>query len=57
MRYTTDYDMIILATLLTLEVPLSLLLLLLLLLFLTFSVFVANPKNYFTRWPIPLVVC
>ena len=27
-----------------------------LLLFLTFSVFVANPKNYFTRWPILLVV-
>ena len=27
------------------------------LLFLTFSVLVANPKNYFTRWPIPLVVC
>ena len=27
-------------------------------LFLTFSVLVANPKkNYFTRWPIPLVVC
>ena len=30
---------------------------LVLLLFLTFSVLVANPKNYFTRWPIPLVVC
>ena len=31
---------------------------LLLLLFLTFSALVANPeKNYFTRWPIPLVVC
>ena len=29
----------------------------LILLFLTFSVLVANPKNYFTRWPIPLVVC
>ena len=25
-----------------------------LLLFLTFSVLVANPKNYSTRWPIPL---
>ena len=32
-------------------------LLLLLLLFLTFSALVANRKNYFTRWPIPLVVC
>ena len=32
--------------------------LLLLLLYLTFSAFVANPnKNYFTRWPVPLVVC
>ena len=29
----------------------------LLLLFLTFSALVANPKNYFTQWPIPLVVC
>ena len=28
----------------------------LLLLFLTFSV-LATRKNYFTRWPIPLVVC
>ena len=29
-----------------------------LLLFVTFSVLVANPKkNYFTRWPIPLMVC
>ena len=27
------------------------------LLFLIFSVLVTNPKNYFTRWPIPLVVC
>ena len=27
------------------------------LLLLTFSVLVANPKNYFTRWPIPLVGC
>ena len=27
------------------------------LLFLTFSVLVANPENYFTRWPIPLVIC
>ena len=28
-------------------------------LFLTFSALVANPKKllYFTRWPIPLVVC
>ena len=25
------------------------------LLFLIFSALVANPKNYFTRWPIPLV--
>ena len=25
--------------------------------FLTLSALVANPKNYFTRWPIPLVVC
>ena len=25
-------------------------------LFFAFSVFVANPKNYFKRWPIPLVV-
>ena len=32
-------------------------LLLLLLLFLTFNVLVANPKNFFTRWPIPFVVC
>ena len=31
--------------------------LMLLLLFHTFSVLVGNPKNYFTRWPIPLVVC
>ena len=28
-----------------------------LLLFLTFSVLVAYPKNYFIRWPIPLVFC
>ena len=32
-------------------------LLLLLLLFLIFCVLVANPKKYFTRWRIPLVVC
>ena len=38
---------------------LALLLLLLLLLFLTFSALIGcqREKNYFTRWPIPLVVC
>ena len=39
------------------NIPPILSLLLLLLLFLVFSVLVANPKNYVTRWPVPLVVC
>ena len=37
--------------------PLLVQLLLLLFLFLTFSALGANPKNYLTRWPIPLVDC